>query len=51
MNKKKLEAHRKQLRELSVRLDGDISTLEDQARTPTGGQSGRANLSNEHRCN
>ena len=37
MNKKKLEGFRKQLRELSARLNGDIATLEDQARTPTGG--------------
>lgn len=45
MNKKKLEMHRKQLRDLAVRLGGDISALEDQARTPTGGQA-VGNLSN-----
>jgi RNA polymerase-binding transcription factor DksA len=45
MNKKKLEGYRKQLRELAARLGGDISTLEDQARMPTGGQSS-GNLSN-----
>ncbi len=45
MNKKKLEGFRKQLRELSARLNGDIATLEDQARTPTGGESS-GNLSN-----
>lgn len=45
MTKRKLEAHRKQLQELSARLRGDISALEDQARTPTGGQS-VGNLSN-----
>src|SRR6516165_9305130 len=39
MTKKKLETHRKQLQKLSVRLGGDISALEDQARTPTGGQA------------
>jgi RNA polymerase-binding transcription factor DksA len=45
MTKKKLAARRKQLQELSVRLGGDISALEDHARTPTGGQS-VGNLSN-----
>jgi RNA polymerase-binding transcription factor DksA len=45
MNKKKLEGFRKQLRELSARLNGDIATLEDQARTPTGGSSS-GNISN-----
>lgn len=29
MNKKKLEGFRKQLREFSARLNGDIATLED----------------------
>jgi RNA polymerase-binding transcription factor DksA len=45
MNKKKLASYRKQLQELSMRLRGDISALEDQTRTPTGGQAG-GNLSN-----
>jgi len=45
MTKKKREAYRKQLLGLSARLGGDISSLEDQARTPTGGQ-GVGNLSN-----
>ncbi len=45
MNKKKLESYRKQLQRLSARLRGDISALEDQARTPTGGQAA-GNLSN-----
>ena len=45
MNKKKLDGFRRQLRELSARLDGDIATLEDQTRTPTGGDSA-GNLSN-----
>jgi RNA polymerase-binding transcription factor DksA len=45
MNKKKRESHRKQLEKLSARLKGDISALEDQARTPTGGQAA-GNLSN-----
>jgi RNA polymerase-binding transcription factor DksA len=39
MNKKKLEAYRKQLLAYSARLGGDISALEDQTRTPTGGQA------------
>ena len=45
MTKKKLEVHRKRLQELSARLSGDISALEDHARTPTGGQAA-GNLSN-----
>ena len=45
MTKRKLESRLKQLRALSDRLNGDISSLEDQARTPTGGQS-VGNLSN-----
>ncbi len=45
MNKRKLEAYRKQLLALSARLGGDITSLEDQARTPTGGQA-TGNLSN-----
>jgi RNA polymerase-binding transcription factor DksA len=45
MNKKKVESHRKQLQQLAARLRGDISALEDQARTPTGGQAA-GNLSN-----
>jgi RNA polymerase-binding transcription factor DksA len=45
MNKKKLEAYRKQLLGLASRLGGDISSLEDQTRTPTGGQA-VGNLSN-----
>src|SRR5262249_17233422 len=36
---KKLESRRRQLQQLSARLRGDISALEDQARTPTGGQA------------
>ena len=45
MNKKKLAHFRKQLEAFSRRLDGDIATLEGQARTPTGGQAA-GNLSN-----
>jgi RNA polymerase-binding transcription factor DksA len=45
MNKRKLESYRKQLLALSARLRGDISALEDHARTPTGGQA-VGNLSN-----
>jgi len=45
MNKKKRESYRKQLLSLSARLGGDITSLEDQARTPTGGQA-VGNLSN-----
>jgi RNA polymerase-binding transcription factor DksA len=45
MNKRKRESYRKQLQELSMRLSGDISALEDQTRTPTGGQAA-GNLSN-----
>src|SRR5215813_9228404 len=45
MNKRKLEARRKQLLKLSDRLGGDISSLEDQTRIPTGGQA-VGNLSN-----
>jgi RNA polymerase-binding transcription factor DksA len=45
MTKRKLQAHWKELRKLSIRLGGDISALEEQARTPTGGQS-TGNLSN-----
>jgi RNA polymerase-binding transcription factor DksA len=45
MTKRKLETHRKRLRNLAARLGGDISALEDQARTPTGGQA-VGNLSN-----
>jgi len=39
MTKKKLEVHRKHLRDLAARLGGDISALVEQARTPTGGQA------------
>lgn len=39
MNKRKLEAHRRQLEKLAVRLGGDISALVDNAQTPTGGQA------------
>ncbi len=45
MNKKKREVYRKQLNQLAARLAGDINTLEDQARSPTGGQAA-GNLSN-----
>lgn len=45
MTRKQRETHRKQLRELATRLGSDISALEDQARTPTGGQA-VGNLSN-----
>jgi hypothetical protein len=45
MNEKKREGYRRQLQKLSARLGGDISALEDQARTPAGGQSA-GNLSN-----
>jgi RNA polymerase-binding transcription factor DksA len=45
MTKRKLDVRRKQLRELAARLGGDISALEDQAMTPTGGQA-VGNLSN-----
>ncbi len=45
MNKRKLESRRKHLQQFAMRLRGDISALEDQARMPTGGQ-GAGNLSN-----
>jgi RNA polymerase-binding transcription factor DksA len=45
MNKRKREAYRKKLVGLSARLRGDITSLEDQTRTPTGGQA-VGNLSN-----
>jgi len=45
MNKKKLDKYQRQLQQLSARLGGDIAALEDEARSPTGGEAG-GNLSN-----
>jgi RNA polymerase-binding transcription factor DksA len=45
MTKRKIDERRKKLRDLAIRLGGDISALEDQARMPTGGQA-VGNLSN-----
>ncbi|MBA4065592.1 MAG: hypothetical protein C0501_18135 [Isosphaera sp.] len=39
MTRDQVEPFRRRLRELAARLDGTVAGLEDQARTPTGGES------------